>query len=138
MRTGSPYAYGSRKVPIRVWAANTRMGLPIHIWAKYSYGTENYHYLFYLFTTKRRKAVCPSVCLSAFLLSCSNSVSSKWIDSGLCLCDSYGLWHEQVCFYKFLRLVCWAQQCLKDAAVIHFKFHFGSRKYAKLCNFAPT
>ena len=40
-------------------------------------------------------SVCLSVCLQ--LMSCCYL---GWIDSGLSLCDSCGLWHEQVCFYK--------------------------------------
>jgi len=54
------------------------------------------------------------------------------------LSDSYGLWHKQVCFYKFLKPLSWAQERLKEAAVALFQFHFASRKFAKLCNFVPA
>ena len=36
-RTGIPYAYG---LPVRVWAAHMHMGQPIRVWAEYLYGTE--------------------------------------------------------------------------------------------------
>jgi len=65
-------------------------------------------------------------------------VIPAWNDSRLGLSDSFGLWHEQVCFNKFLRPICWAQKVLKEAAVMQFWFHFASRKFANLCNFAPT
>jgi len=67
----------------------------------------------------------------------ANSVNLAWIDSGLDLCGSCGLWHEQVYFYKFLRPLNWPQEGLKEAAV-QFWFHFASHKFAKLCNFVPT
>ena len=39
MRTGIPYAYG---LPVRVWAAHMHMGQPIRVWAEYLYGTEHH------------------------------------------------------------------------------------------------
>jgi len=78
----------------------------------------------------KRLSVFLSVCI--FCCHTANSVISALIDSGLGLCDSYGLWHKQVCFYKFLRPVCWAQEFLKDTAIVHFEFHFASCKFAKL------
>jgi len=48
----------------------------------------------------------------------ANLVILVWINSGHGLCDSYGLWHEQVYFYKFLIPVCLGQEHLKEAAVI--------------------
>ena len=63
----------------------------------------------------------PSVCLSAFFwCHADNLVMSAWIDSRLGLYDSYDLWHKQVCFYKFLRPICWAQEHLKTSAVVPF------------------
>jgi len=90
----------------------------------------------YLLISTIYKAEKPSV-RPHFCCHAANSVSSAWINSGLGLCESHGHWHEQVCFYKFLRPVCY-QECLKDATVVHFEFHFASRKFTKLCNFAPS
>jgi len=85
---------------------------------------------------KSRLSVCLSVLI--FPRHADNSVILAQIDSELGLSDSYGLWHQQVCFYKFLRPLSWAQERLKDAAVVHFRLHFASCKFAKLCNFAST
>jgi len=84
-----------------------------------------------------KPSVCLSVCLH-FWCHTANSVILAWIHLRLGLSDSYGLWHKQVCFYKFLRPLSWAQECFKEAAVVQFRFHFASRKFAKLCNFAPA
>jgi len=86
----------------------------------------------YYIKTKSRLSVCIFCCHAA------NSVISAWIHLRLSLSDSYGLWHEQVCFYKFLRPLSWAQERLKEAAVALFRFHFASRKFAKHCNFTST
>ena len=95
-----------------------------------------YSSIIYYIKMKSRLSVYLSVRI--FPRHADNSVILAWIDSGLGLSDSYGLWHEQVCFYKFLRPVCWAQGCLKDAGVAQFQLHFDSRKFTKLCNFTPT
>ena len=62
----------------------------------------------------------PSVCLHFFPRHADNSVVSAWIDSGLDLCDSCVLWHEQVCFYKSVSALCWAHKSLKGTAVAPF------------------
>ena len=48
------------------------------------------------------KAEKPSVCLSVLIFWChaANSVISAWIDLGLDLCDSCGLWHVNGCCYE--------------------------------------
>ena len=60
----------------------------------------------------------PSVCI--FPCHAANSVISAWIDSGLGLCDSCVLWHEQVCFYKRVSALWWVHECLKGTAVTPF------------------
>ena len=66
------------------------------------------------------KAVCLSVHIFPQHADNSQSVISAWIDSGLGLCDSCVLWHEQVCFYKSVSALCWAHECLKGTAVAPF------------------
>ena len=62
----------------------------------------------------------PSVCLHFFGVTLITWSSRHGPIQRLGLCDSYDLWHKQVCFYKFLRPICWVQECLKDSAVAPF------------------
>ena len=45
---------------------------------------------------------------------------SVWINLRLGLCDSCGLWHKKVCFYKSVSALCWAHEHLKGTAVAPF------------------
>ena len=62
-------------------------------------------------------SVCPSI-----LIWCHADISviSAWINLGLVSCDSCGLWHKQVCFYKYVSALCWAHECLKGTTVAPF------------------
>ena len=61
---------------------------------------------------------CPSVCL--IWCHAPTSVVSVWITSGFGI---YGVWHKQVCFYKFLRSHCWQMSTWKALLLLYLASH---------------